>query len=226
MSMVVAFALPDGAVLVADGRLVSASEPNETLGNDADKIHELMDGVYAMPVGVTPPTNWALGLLKELAPKSRNAAELSDMVTEALSGAWGEFDRHFTDFLKGETPVRAGLVIGGVVNESPLIGGVLLGSGISMSRTIKIGQPFSYIVLGGEDQGSHSLFRQQVTNLLRGFRWTNSEETRYCFSGRVVLAAVKTIRQVEKTNSTIGGVIRYAIIRTGHSIVKRIWEGD
>lgn len=115
--------------------------------------------------------------------------------------------------------LRVGFLVGGYIRSNHrggFIGSVLFhpnGHDSPLIRTVEN----TFIVLGGESEGSQSLFKeyaQNEYNLLEteGTGIQNNLVTAYLRAG------AWTIREISVRNPTIGGTIRYMIIRHNYPI--------
>jgi hypothetical protein len=223
MSIGIAVCLQDGALMVADGRQTAPMVSGWPVITDAaNKIAKLTESVSCISFGLTQVTDSALQIVRPLLLTPTSPAQIMHEVERSVQFAWKAFYMLAPDVDRTHPAMRAGLLVGGYLPEERggFIGGVLFrpdGHDVPMLRT----RQFEFLVLGGEENGSQEIFKQ-----VAGQNLASATEPREGIYGSWVKslldAAVTAIRKIEQNNSTIGGVIRYAILRSGFPYFEHI----
>jgi len=223
MTVGIVVCLSDGALLVADGLSVLPLRENRVLSTDARKITQISSTLAAIEFGIIQGTNYALSVMNSSALET--ATSISDIVNEiercSLAGWEYMLSRLGPDVDQTHESIRLGFFIGGYMRNS-LRGGLFVGTlhhpkghDPPCVRTTEL----HHSVVGGESQGSKSLFKnyaQQEYDLIDsiGSGVCNNIVKAY------ITAGVRTINEVSESNPQVGGIIRYTIIRRGFPITE------
>jgi hypothetical protein len=221
MTIAIAVTLPDGVLLVADGK-INKPFTGEIDGNDQDKIKEIKSSISAIELGVTYATNAAvIGLQSTEMDLATTSPEtfLAELRNSVVSG-WRTFiDLLAPDVDQNNDAMRAALVAGGIVAGVPFVGGVLCGNGQESSVLCK-GPETHFVVLGGEQQNAQQFFERNALEALQSSAWLTHEGPMNDFTKALLDAAVDTIKMAEQADRTIGGTIRYQVIRNNFQPLK------
>jgi hypothetical protein len=140
--------------------------------------------------------------------------DICQRIDAAIAGAWIAIAPHFDakiDLIRDDHV--AGFVIGGRVLNVPFIGATLR----SCNRRIAFDcstDPNAKIVLSSDTQRSRQILMDKLS--LEKFLTSDSatatkDETRQAY----MRGAVKTVREMEQIDPSIGGIIRYGVISNG-----------
>ena len=213
MTIGITICLADGALLIADGKKTKPFAANDQVESDINKIHRITQTVSAISLGINLVTDKALKIIrKDFVGNTKLAPEdVINIIERSLDECWSSLLQSLSPDIDPNDPsLRAGFLVGGIASNTSFIGGILFCPNRQPFDRVET-QPLKYIVLGGEKQNSADIFKgyfDQIAGKLQ--KRTSCEETHLPV---LISAGVCTIREVEKTNPTIGGTIRYAIIR-------------
>lgn len=226
MSIGIAVTLPDGALLVADGRrdLIFATDKDPE--DNVDKLAQIGSTVFAIPLGVTIATDLALRYLKHRSVEGCKPEDFPSLLMTSLQAGWELFMEALApDVDRGDVRMRAALLAGGIAADVPFIAGTMAGSSDGIPQPILLKGPSVYkIVLGPQEEEPRELFDLKLKQGLPGLTW-DWDTGPINEAVKVLLdVAVDTIRFAESQDPMIGGTIRYAIVRRNFTVVKRIWH--
>ncbi len=228
LSIGIALIVPDGVILVADGRRShpQSSNPNARVEDNTDKVVSLAEHVYAIPFGVVQATDSATMSLKA-SLKHDSSPELIRSETDAsLKLSWNQLLRVLASDVDVNHPsMRAALIVGGISQDETFISVSLQGSGVNQPPLL-IQDSFHFIVLGGEQHQARTHFTQQLKEIVINHPWSFSEGPHNMCTRKVIQGAYNTIQHITELDPTIGGAVRYAIIRKGFSVIKEIYSPD
>ena len=225
MTIGIAVTLPDGVLLVADGRqtwpLAAGKPPN----SDVDKLRQIGPTVFAITFGVTQATSWALTQLKKMFVEGCKPEAFAAQLEASVRSGWDTFIANLApDVDRNHPAMKAALVAGGLVAGGPFIAGFLCSSRGNMpTAVLRKGPSMHSIVLGGEEQRTEEMFNQRAERSLQGLPWQPDVGPANLWVGVLLKAAVDVIRFVEAQNPTIGGTIRYAVVRENFPVKKAVW---
>jgi hypothetical protein len=224
MTIGIAVRFQDEVLLVADGRRVDLYQPGEPV--EADDLNKIMNlpssGATAAAVisfGVSHVTNLALKIIENLVPRSNyhlgtTPDDICQRIDAAVAGAWVAIAPHFDaqiDLTRDDHV--AGFVIGGRVLEVPFIGGTLRGFNRPIAFECST-DPNAKIVLCSNIERGRQILMDKLSGeeiLTSDLATATRDQTRQAY----MRGAVKTVREMEKADPSIGGTIRYAVISTG-----------
>ena len=226
MSIGIGLIIPGGVILIADGRQGQPQSLNPHVVDDIDKVVSLSDHIFAIPFGVVQATDPTILDLK-LAIKSNSSPELIQYaVGTSIRVAWNQLLKKLASDVNINHPtMRAALIVGGLSHDFPFIAASLHGSGVTQ-KPILIKDSFEFIVLGGEEYEANIHFANQLQIIVKKYAWSFSEGPHNRNTKGILQAANNTIRNIEVRDSSIGGIIRYAIIRKGYPVVKKVYNRD
>jgi len=222
MTIAIAVTLPDGVLLVADGRICKPFT-QEVHCSDKDKIEQISPIISAIPLGVTHATNAALANLRAgvtATPASSPENFLAALQSGVIIG-WQNFLQLLAPEVdRNHHSMRAALVAGGIIAGVPFISGFLFGSHGQESSVIRTAPDPHFIVLGGEDQDAQGFFKRQAEIAFGTSAWAPNEGAENDLTKSLLSVAVETIRMVENADIGVGGTIRYQLIRNNYQPVK------
>lgn len=226
MSIGIGLIVPGGVILIADGRQEQPQSLNPHVVDDADKVVSLSDHIFAIPFGVVQATDLATLLLKPAIKPNFSPELIQDAVSTSIRVAWNQLLKILASDVNINHPtMRAALIVGGLSQDCPFIAASLYGSGVTQ-KSILIKDSFQFIVLGGEEYEANSHFANQLQVIMKKDAWSSSEGPQNRNTKGILQAANNTIRYIEGLDSSIGGIIRYAIIRKGFPVVKEVYNRD
>lgn len=224
MSLGLGFTLPDGVVLVADGRRVQPQAKNSPAPqNDIDKLVPINETTFAVPFGVTQATDEALRILQGRSRPGLSPEALAEIVDFSVATAWALLHGRLAEDVDPHHPsMRAALIVGGLAEHVPFLIAVLHGPNINQKPVLLKERSFQFVLLGGERSSSNQYFTEQADRLLRAVPWEPAAGPLNPTVRAVLEASSNTIRHIESCDSTVGGTRRYAVIRAGFPVEKAI----
>lgn len=217
MSIGIAVTLPDGVVLVADGKQTLILVDNQQLQveDEAEKISKVRASVFAINFGVRQASDLALRNLKnKVSPKDPPKLWANHLESSVRHG-WDSFIETCSPKFNRHHPVmRAALILGGIAQAKPFIAGHLCDSTGGMdSPELRTRSQGSFIGLGGEEQQVQTSFNQKASKVVNSIGWQPNMGPENELTRSLVQVAEDIIRKVEKENPRVGGVIKYMIVR-------------
>jgi len=226
LSIGIALIVPGGVILISDGRQGQPQSLDPHVVDDADKVVSLSDHIFVVPFGVVQATDLAILLLKPAIKPNSSPELIKDAVETSIRVAWNQLLKILASDVNINHPtMRAALIVGGLSQDSPFIAASLHGSGVTQ-EPILIKDSFKFIVLGGEEYQANIHFGKQLEVIVKKDAWSFSEGPHNRNTKGILQAANNTIRYIEGIDSSIGGIIRYAIIRKGFPVVKEVCNPD
>ena len=128
MTLGIAVCLEDGALLIADGRVVKPFVDNEKLSDTTNKIVRIAETVASISFGEIHATDWALSALKIANVGTSNSpVEIMKKTESAVNLGWLTLLAKLDPDIDKES-LRAALLIGGYLpnqDEGGFVGGTL-----------------------------------------------------------------------------------------------------
>jgi hypothetical protein len=210
MTIVVAVALPEAVVLMADGRHANQVE---IITDSAQKIFALGDRLALGVCGAVMGTDLAVEDLRRAQPGDLQA--LADRLSY-LSQACA---RHVLSLVIPETQasahIKVGLIAGGFEGNQAFLAGGLFGTGMaSPDRQVRLAtdcEPQA-MVLGGEGVGANRFFLDRLTETLTQESRSGGLHSEAWVSA-ILAAGASTIRYASEHDRTIGGRRHFRILR-------------
>ena len=224
----IALIVPDGVILVADGRQShpQSSEPNAGIEDNIDKVVPLTEHVYAITFGIVQATNSATMSLKASLKHDLSPEHMRCEIDASIKLSWNQLLGELASDVDVNHPsMRAALIVGGISHDETFISASLQGTGVNQPPLL-IKDSFQFIVLGGEQQQAKDHFAQQLEDIVRNHSWSFSEGPHNVFTRKIIQGANNTIQHIAELDPTIGGAVRYAVIRKGFSGIKGIYSSD
>jgi hypothetical protein len=224
LSIGIAVTLPDGALLVADGRrnypLASATPP----ADDIDKIEPVDSMIYAIPFGIVQATNHALACLRARCHRAVTVDAFEGLLDDSVREGWTAFlDRLAKDVDRSQPFMKAALITAGIIAGQPFVAGCLYGSNTAPSLVVRKDSAYSVFSLGGEEERASERFTQEAQRtLVRDYQRCSGPLNTTV--NALLASAAATIQGVGVENPKIGGTIRYAVVRSGFPVHKGIWS--
>jgi hypothetical protein len=211
MSIGIAVLLPDSIILVADGRMRRFDAPGQPIiSDDVNKIVLIGQSFALVTCGVSQITDPAAKQLEcDLQPQ-HPLNEVLDLVSLRLEEAWNVHAPHFPPALDLTDPhINATLLMGGLAADREFIGSVqhyYLGKRPTQVATLS--NSLQFVTVCAEQQVAGDYLEAR---LIEKLAYAGSEQR----VGLMIEAAAETIRFMETRDSSIGGTIRYLILRRG-----------
>ncbi|OWQ47866.1 hypothetical protein CDL60_04520 [Roseateles noduli] len=210
MTIVIAVALPDAIVMVADGR---HSNSIEVVSDSAQKIFSLNESQILGVCGAVIGTEMAIAKLSQSAPS--DAESLGNQLAYLSRVCAEHVIRLVTADTEGSKHLKVGLIAGGFSEGRSFLAGGLFGSGmVEPDRQVRYAssEEPQQMVLGGEEVGSVQYFIDRLTDELR-LRVQSGPVDAEVWVAAIIRAAELTIRHVAEHDSTVGGRISYRVLR-------------
>lgn len=218
MTIGIALTLEDGALLVADGRRTSPfNETGQITSEDAEKIIQVGPTVAIITFGVAQATELAVKGLKAVydAGLDPPPQEIGQVVDDCVRLSWEKLAEALSEIEYLDKPaMRVGLVAGGLAQGAPFICGALHYHNGQSPLVLQTGRDRS-IVLGGEAYNARQLFNEQAGRIVDSMAGPLGAQPSNELIRALINCAVTTIRSIGKQDDSIGGTIRYALIRRG-----------
>jgi hypothetical protein len=223
MTIAIAVCLYDGALLISDGLRVNPWQNNRVLSTTDKKIKQISSSLATVQVGVTEGTTRALyAINRSVLDVSASTDIFVTEIDRATKYGWDFLNMNLgSDVDRNNPSLKVGLIFGGyvpAVSQGGIIGGTIYGLDGHDDPCV-ITQDYNFIVKGGEEQGSTSLFKDltqiemdNVDSLGIGVR--NNVVNAYLSVAPIVIA------KVAEENPQIGGTISYMIIRRGFPVTE------
>jgi len=215
MSIGIGITLPDGVLLVSDGRRIHPLAENKEIENDIDKIEKVKASVFAISFGVGQATEPALKKLRNEASPLKPPEDWLEYLESSVTYGWRSFlNRLSPEVDINHTALRAALVVGGISNHQPFIAGYLCSPEMKMDRPVMKKSPATHkMVVGGEKYQAETKFANKSRSIIDTISWQSGVGPENKLIKALIGAAEEVIREVESKGSRIGGVIRYIVIR-------------
>ncbi len=225
MSIGFAVTLPDGALLVADGRQIRPQRDGDVIADDVDKIERVSNLVFAIPFGVVQGTAPALERLRTSLSGVTSPESFIDLLHVVLLTSWNELLGRVTSDVDINHPtMRIGFVAGGLSEGTGFVAAALHGTGVNQEPLLRQGAPWQVTSLGGEEMGAQNLFIADCEAALRTVAW-EADAVPVNSAVRAVLgAALRTIECVADVDRTIGGIVRFVVIRRNYPVFKDVLQ--
>ncbi len=226
MSIGIGLIIPDGVILVADGRRRYPQSDNSHFIDDADKVNPLGDHIFTIPIGFVQVTELATPILKSSIKSISSPESIKDAVYTSLKIAWNQILMMLASDVDINHPtMRAALIVGGISQKEPFIAACLHGTGVDQ-KPLLIKDSFNFIVIGGEEHESNFHFKKQLETIMKEEAWNFSEGPLNRYIERILKAANNTIRHIGNLDNSIGGIVNYAIIRKDFPVIKESYISD
>lgn len=211
MSIGIAVLLPDSIIFVADGRMRRFDAPGQpVISDDVNKVVRIGQSFAVVTCGVGQITDPAAKQLEYDLEPHHSLNEVLDLVSLRLEEAWNVHAPQFPAALDLTDPhMNATLLIGGLAADREFIGAVqhhYLGK-----RPIKVAtlaESLQFVTVCFEQEVADDYFEAR---LIEKLRYAGSEQR----VGLMIEAAAETVRFMQTRDSSIGGTIRYLILRRG-----------
>jgi len=229
LTLAITVCLEDGAILISDS-LLSLFPSNNNSRSYVEKVTQITETIGCIEFGVCNATKEALRQLDRERIRNYLAPfEVLSEVSRAVKKGWEDFlrDSSYQSIDTNNPHLKAGLLVAGYIpktNSGGFIGGVLASNQGVYEPIIKT-NPNHRIILGGEENNSHSIFDQFASeglNQVNSLPIPNNLQTLNKPSKAYLQAGAKTIKTLESINSMIGGLTQYSILRRGHKILRGI----
>lgn len=226
MSVGIGLTMPGGVLLVADGRLSLPFAPGVPPRDGVEKIHVLHAGFAVLELGIRQVTAPAVAALRQM-PWPLAATRLSpdqhrQRLAAVLDSGWTSLETQLgPDADRTHPALQAALIGAGVAGRRSFLSGVLRSSG-SSTPTAVVTAPLEYIVMGGEAQGALPRFGRRALHAFcafgRGVDWAQGAPL-----SAMIDAAGHTIRDVQQSDRSVGGTVRFAVLRSALAPLVGVW---
>jgi hypothetical protein len=225
VTIAIVVCLQDGALLIADGRQTYPLVADAKVLNDVNKISVVGKTVASISFGISIATDKALWAIRDdVIEGATSPTEVLQEIERSVGIGWNFLLTNLApDVNMAHRAMRAGMLVGGYLPMwSRFIGGVLFRPDAHDAPTL-VTKPFGFIVLGAEENNSHQIFKQVAD---RNFRSITSSGAgiQNSYVKAFLAAGAATIREVERVNPEVGGIIRYAILRRNFPYFEDILE--
>ncbi len=211
MSIGIAVLLPDSIVLVADGRMRRFDAPGQPIiADDVNKIVLIGQSFALVTCGVGQITDPAAKQLEYDLHPHHAVNEVLDLVSLRLEEAWNLHAPHFPPALDLTDPhINATFLIGGLAADREFIGSVQHHDlGKRPGQVAMLSDALQFVTICVEQQVAGDYFEAR---LIQKLAYAESEQR----VGLMIEAAAETIRFMETRDLSIGGTIRYLLLRRG-----------
>ena len=217
MTVCIAVCLSDGAFLMADGREVLPFAGEQRIRDDAVKVHKVGDRVLIAHFGLIQPAPLVINSLnKKLLDNATTTDEILSEFQRATYFGLGPFLSRLSITKKQAEKLRFGFLFGGLYAEcKPFIGGFLWRGDGEPSQLVQ-SVPGYVTTLGGDEAETRHIFTERLSAI------TNYGSTPSVDS--CINAGIHTIRTVQRNHPSVGGTIRYSILRRGFSVSNGVVE--
>jgi len=214
MTVAIAFALTDGAILMTDGRRTNL-ETDEIQTNSAEKIHRLTPTLSAATYGVEPWTRLTLDVLRQAAKPSWTPFEYASCINALLPQA---FETLATDKLPAlralsQPDLLTGLILAGHFQKLPFICRVLYTGTTRIKHEIST-TPGNGMVIGGYSCRGDELLLECIHSepaLQHSLREGLGSSIREISAIKNCMA--QTIFEIATHEPSVGGDASFSIIR-------------
>lgn len=138
MSIGIAMTLPDGVLLVADGRRTQPFVSENRHDNDVDKLEKISSTIYAISFGITHATDYALKIIGGACKKESTPERFGLLLNYSVRTGWIHLITNLApDVDKNDPRMRAALVAGGIWGGEPFIASSLYGTNINPQSILR-----------------------------------------------------------------------------------------
>ena len=204
--------LPDGVLLMADGRIRKPLAGNALVRDDANKVQQIAPKIFGIPFGVEQASDLVLEQLRSTTTPD-TPKEYADLLQLAVHQIWTGIENRFSDDVDRTDPrLKVAILVGGILNGLPFITGALRGVG-GIGDSSSSDAMYDLFSLGGEEHGAHAAFIRARDNVCDTHKWKADIGPKNPQISALLRKAGRVIRDVGRRNEDIGGTIRYAVIR-------------
>ena len=221
MSIGISVTVPDGVVLVADGRdhRMFGSGPQITDG--VDKLQPINDRVFAVPFGVTSASSSAIRMLQRVWGVTQVPERIGRIVHRATRKGWRRFVSQLDPHIDRRDPrLGVGLLVAGIAGE-PFICEAICSEHTDIAPSVGTGA-WVTAVRGGEDQQARERFEEATKAIIDSVGWEGDEGPHNAMTQALMGAAADVIDQAAKESQWIGWPIRGVVVRRGFPTLKEI----
>lgn len=215
MTIAIAMALPDGALLVTDGRRSHIDDSSLITTDSHNKITPLTDNLSVATYGLEPITTACLQAIKTAAQPDWNCSKYFLLASIYLPQVFAELKPQLATAIDlTNTNLETGFVFAGHDLGHPFIGRLLF-AGERQVVTQIIRQPGCAAILGGFSCNTEDILLEHIN---QHPHISHTEENDYGTKEEDALKDVirQTIRDVSTHEPTVGGTISFTTIRHKH----------
>ena len=184
------------------------------------------DHMFAIPFGVVQASDLAIQLLRSSIKPDSHPVQIQEAIEASVKLAWNQLLRKLASDVNIDHPtMRVALIVGGLSQSGSFVAAFLHGSGVSL-KPILIRDSFRFIVLGGEEYEPNMHFAKQLQFITKRDSWNPLAGPHNDTTSEILQAAGNTIEYVAEKDSSIGGIVRYAIVRKGFPVIKETYDSD
>jgi hypothetical protein len=189
--------------------------------DDVDKLIPLQRSVFAIPFGITMVTDEVLSQLKSAGESIRSPEEYQTLAETLVSTAWVKFEGRLAKSVDTNDPrLKAGVLIGGVITDRQFYVASMHGVGVSQAPILEADVQERLTVVGDDDGEVEGNFTHRYNTALARASWRGAAGPQNEVTRRILKVGIATIRDLSRRVSTVGGVIRYALIRRGYPVFR------
>lgn len=211
MTILVAVALHDTVVVMADGR---RSNSIEVITDSALKVVPLRDDLTLAVSGAQIGTDMAEAILRRSA--ARSALELRSQFANLALQCSSYVMGLITPETRAQAHVKVGLLAGGFEGTRSFLVAGLCGTGMARPDSVAVfavqGSP-QYIVLGGETAGAQEYFEERLRSVVGSMG--DGGAANASLRASILAAGHETIRWAAERDASIGGKIQFRTLRLG-----------
>ena len=211
MTIGIAVLTSDSITFVADGRMRRFDAPGQPIiSDDVNKIVPIGQSFAAVTCGVGQVTDAAVNQIEHSLQPHHTLNEVLDLVSLSLEEAW---QCHAPDFPPGldltDPDINGTLLIGGVAAGTEFIGSAQHHyQGKKPIKVATLSDSLQFMIACVEQEIAGDYFEAKLLEKLASI---GSEKR----TTLMVEAAAETVRFMQTRDSSIGGTIRYLILRRG-----------
>jgi hypothetical protein len=207
----IAVCFEDAVLLIADGKVTQPYVNNRVITNDDDKITVFNQQLACIQFGITVTTSYAVNIISQNLREFETIDEVMQVITKAVTESWSLLQMAVSKSVDKTNPAfKEAIVVAGYVSNPAkfFIGGVLQTLD-SKPQQVVATMPNNFILLSHDDPKAKAIFKKYVSETeLQAIRHI-TPDIRF---NEYLDAAAKTIRDIEKIDLTIGGIVRYVIL--------------
>ena len=218
MSIGLAAVLEDGVFLAADGRTTRVFAEVPDINDNARKLEQVSVNIAAVTFGFQQATENSVTVLRNSVAVHGLclSGTIASLVREAVEFGWEFLIKHRLTgpYDINHPAMRAALIVGGIGLDGPFVTATLIRSNSDGSKAVDSQTVLNgFVMLGGEELNAADDFAEKAGEAFKHSSiWGGSPDE---FALAIKDAAMQTIRCVAQHDKTIGGMARYAFIRSG-----------
>ena len=220
MSVAIALTLPDGVLLLADGRQIRTDAGSTVLSDKVDKIVPLRPRVFAVPYGLVPVTEVVLAHLRAVVADTLDPRTLYEEARQATVRAWRDLaGRLEGEDWKNDARFKAGVLVGGLLAGHQFYFATLGGTSVNEDGGVLEIDQVERLSVVGDHGGTEKALAASYSAALYGLNWSAGMGPHNLVTRRIVAVAAQAIGDLGRRRPTVGGTIRYVLVRKRFPVV-------